>query len=227
MIAADHGLWLFAYGSLMWRPGFAFEEARRARLTGYRRCFSIYSVHHRGTPERLGMVLGLDRGGVCEGIAYRIAAREAYATRRYLRAREQVNGVYREAMLLVELEGEPPAEVMALAYIVERAHPNYAHRLPLITQARLIKGAKGISGANIDYLVNTVRHLRELGIREPELERLVTMIGPLAWQRSRALHTSPYAAAVVQALRLHPAPIRRRARKEQRRRFLHRLRLEG
>ena len=65
----------------MWRPGFAFEEARRARLTGYRRCFCIYSVHHRGTPERLGMVLGLDRGGACEGIAYRIAAADVAQTR--------------------------------------------------------------------------------------------------------------------------------------------------
>ena len=223
---APHDLWLFAYGSLMWRPGFAVAETRRARLTGYRRCFSIYSVHHRGTPERLGMVLGLDRGGVCEGIAYRIAAQEADAIRRYLRSRELINGVYREALLQIELEQDPPAEVMALTYIVERAHPNYAHRLPLPTQARLIKGAKGLSGANIDYLVSTVRHLRELGIRERELERLVTMVGGLAWQRSRAQHTSPYAAAVVQALRLRPAPVRRRARKDQHRRFLYRLRLE-
>lgn len=225
MAATAHDLWLFAYGSLMWRPGFAFVEARRARLTGYRRCFSIYSVHHRGTPGRLGMVLGLDRGGVCEGIAYRIAAANVDAIRQYLRARELINGVYREALVPVELEGEPRAEVMALAYIVERAHPNYAHRLPLATQARLIKAAKGISGANIDYLVSTVRHLREFGIRERELERLVTMIGPLAWHRSHAQHVSPYAAAMVQALRAKPAPVTRRARKEERRRFLHRLRL--
>ncbi|MBX9589613.1 MAG: gamma-glutamylcyclotransferase [Hyphomonadaceae bacterium] len=227
MTAAHHDLWLFAYGSLMWRPGFVFEEARRARLTGFRRCFSIYSVHHRGTPERLGMVLGLDRGGVCEGIAYRIAAPNVELTRRYLRARELINGVYREAVVPVELEQEPRAEVLALTYIVERAHPNYARQLPLTTQARLIKGAKGISGANIDYLVSTVRHLRELGIRERDLERLITMIGPLAWQRSRAQHTSAYAAALVRALRLHPPPIRRRARKDERRRFLYRLRLEG
>lgn len=227
MTASDHDLWLFAYGSLMWRPGFAVEETRRARLTGYRRCFSIYSVHHRGTPERLGMVLGLDRGGVCEGIAYRIAAANVDATRHYLRARELINGVYREAVVPVELEGEPKAEVTALTYIVERAHPNYAHLLPLTKQARLIKGAKGISGANIDYLVSTVRHLRALGIRERELERLVTMIGPLAWQRSRAQHTSPYAAAVVQAQRLRRPPVQRRARKDERRKFLYRLHLQG
>jgi cation transport protein ChaC len=224
MTTADHDLWLFAYGSLMWRPGFAFEEARRARLTGYRRCFSIYSVHHRGTPERLGMVLGLDRGGVCEGIAYRIPAPLVDHTRQYLRERELINGVYREAMVPVELEGEPRAEVMALAYIVERAHPNYA-RLPLRTQARLIKAARGISGANLDYLVSTVRHLRELDIRERELERLVIIIGPLAWRRAHAQHASPYAAALVRAQRSHPPPVERRARKDQRRRFLYRLRV--
>ena len=179
-----HDLWVFAYGSLMWRPGFAYAEARRARLTGYRRAFCIYSVHHRGTPERLGLVLGLDRGGVCEGVAYRIAAADAAAVKTYLRARELVNGVYREAVVPVELEHRP-AEVTALAYIVERAHPTYAGRLPLGLQARLIRGARGLSGANLDYLVSTVRHLQEIGIRERELERLVTMVGPLAWWRAK------------------------------------------
>lgn len=223
MTATDHDLWVFAYGSLMWRPGFPYEQARRARLTGYRRCFCIYSVHHRGTPERLGMVLGLDRGGVCEGIAYRVAASHLAETRRYLRAREQINGVYREALVPVELDADPPSEVRALTYIVEQAHPNYAHQLPLAMQARLIRGAKGVSGANLDYLVSTVRHLRELGIRERELERLVTMVGPLAWQRSRAQHTSPYALALVRAERSRPPPVRRLARKDERRRFLYRL----
>jgi cation transport protein ChaC len=224
MTAAAHDLWLFAYGSLMWRPGIEVAETRRARLTGYRRCFCIYSVHHRGTPERLGMVLGLDRGGACEGIAYRIAAERVVETRAYLRARELINGVYREAMVTLELE-DPPAEVRALTYIVERAHPNYAQGLPLALQARLIRGARGISGANLDYLVSTVRHLRELGIHEPELERLVVMAGPLAWARSRAQHTSPYAKALMQAVRLRPAPVTRRARKDERRRFMYRLRV--
>src|SRR5262245_15221051 len=172
MTAGAHDVWLFAYGSLMWRPGFAYLEARRARVTGYRRCFCIYSVHHRGTPERLGMVLGLDRGGACEGIAYRIAAEAAGETLGYLRARGLINGVYREAHVPVELEGSAvaggaePAEVLALAFIAERSHPSYAHRLPLTIQARLIRGGRGVSGANLDYLVSTVRHLRELGIRE-------------------------------------------------------------
>jgi cation transport protein ChaC len=207
----------------MWRPGFAYEEARRARITGYRRAFCIYSVHHRGRPERLGLVLGLDRGGVCEGVAYRIAAANATATRAYLRAREQVSGVYREALLSVELEMHPPVEVMALAYIVERAHPACAGRLPLRLQARLIRGAEGVSGANLDYLVSTVRHLRELGIRERGLERLIVMAGPLAWRRARAQHTSPYAAALLRAERRRPPPVRLPARKADWARFLYRL----
>jgi len=221
-----HDLWLFAYGSLMWRPGFAYEEARHARLVGYRRCFCVYSVHHRGSPERLGLVLGLDRGGACEGIAFRLAASDAPAIVTYLRGREQVEGVYREAHLPVELVGSG-REVTALAFIVERAHVNYAGPLPLAVQARIIRGARGISGANLDYLVSTVRHLAELGIRERELERLVVMAGSLAWQRSRAQHTSPYAAALLRAERSRRPPARRRVRKDQRRRFMYRLRLGG
>jgi cation transport protein ChaC len=225
MAQAGHDLWVFAYGSLMWRPDFAYEEARRALLTGYRRCFCLYSVHHRGTPKRLGMVLGLDRGGACEGVAYRIAASRVAGIRAYLRAREIVNGVYREAMLPIELEGEPPQEVQALAFIVERAHPNYAERLPLAKQARLIRGARGLSGANLDYLVSTVRHLCELKIRDRELERLMTLVGGLAWARSRAHRVSPYAAALVRAEGARPPPVRRLARKDEMRRFLYRTRL--
>lgn len=227
MSTAGHDLWVFAYGSLMWRPGFAYDEAVRARLIGFRRCFSIYSVHHRGTPERLGLVLGLDRGGVCEGIAYRVAASHAGATRAYLQSREQVNGVYRAALLPVELERHPPVEVMALTYIVERAHPTYAGRLPLAVQARLIRSARGVSGANLDYLVSTVRHLVELGIRERELERLVAMVGGLAWRRAQAQHTSPYALALLRAAQRCPPPVRTLTRKADRQRFLFRLRLGG
>ena len=142
MTAPGHDLWVFAYGSLMWRPGFPYEEAQHARLVGYRRCFCIYSVHHRGSHARPGLVLGLDRGGACEGIAYRIAAPHVAETLRYLRARELINGVYRETQVPVQLIKGPHREVMAHAYIVERTHPNYAARLPLALQARLIRDRK-------------------------------------------------------------------------------------
>ncbi|HEX5958293.1 MAG TPA: gamma-glutamylcyclotransferase [Hyphomicrobiaceae bacterium] len=233
-------LWVFAYGSLMWRPGFAYREMRRARLTGYHRAFCVCSVHHRGTPGRIGLVLGLDRGGVCEGVAYRIDAQDVPETRAYLRARELVNGVYREALRPVELEttgseaGSAPSaptlpsfpqrgrgrsdrettvRTTALAYIVERAHPTYAGHLPPVIQARLIRAASGLSGTNLDYLISTVRHLKALGIRERGLERLVTLAGPLAWTEARAPHTSAYAASIVRSEQRRPPPLRLPARR--------------
>ena len=224
MTSADHDLWVFGYGSLMWRPGFAYEEARHARLAGYRRCFCIYSVYHRGSHERPGLVLGLDRGGACEGIAYRVAAANAVATTHYLRAREQVNGVYREAHVPVELIKGPHHQVTALTYIVERAHPNYAGRLPLSLEARLIHGAKGLSGANLDYFLSTLRHLQELEIRERDLERLLALIGPHAARLAPPGAASPHTAAMVRLARLKK-PLRRAKLPRGDRRFLHRLRM--
>jgi cation transport protein ChaC len=226
MSGPGHDLWVFAYGSLMWRPGFLFEERHHARVTGVRRCFCIYSVHHRGTHARPGLVLGLDRGGTCEGIAYRVAAARAEATVRYLREREQVNGVYREAHLPAELLAAGRQEVLALAYIVERAHPSYAGRLPLALQARLIRGARGRSGNNLDYLVSTLRHLAELGIRERELERLLVLIGPHTPRLPPCPTGSPHAAAMVRLARLRPWSSRPRLPQADRR-FLHRLQLAG
>jgi len=221
-----HDLWVFGYGSLMWRPGFTYEEARHARLTGYRRCFCIYSVYHRGTPARPGLVLGLDRGGACEGIAYRVAAPNAAQTVRYLRAREQVNGVYREAHVPIELIEGPRHEVLALTYIVERAHPSYAGRLPLALQARLIRAGSGRSGNNLDYLLSALRHLDELGIRERELERVLTLIGPHTARCGTAGHASPYVAGLLRAARTRPPAVRRSLRPAELRRFLHRLHLQ-
>ena len=220
----EHDVWVFGYGSLMWRPGFAYEDAQHARLTGYRRCFCIYSVHHRGTTERPGMVLGLDRGGACEGIAYRVPAADAAQTTRYLRAREQVNGVYRETHVPVELIKGPHREVLALAYIVERVHPNYAGQLPLAVQARLIHGSQGRSGANLDYLISTLRHLAELGIRERDLERLLAVIGPHSARFAGCEKASPHAAAMVRMARSRP-PARRAKLPKGDRRFLYRLQL--
>jgi cation transport protein ChaC len=225
MSSAPHDLWVFAYGSLMWRPGFRYAEARHARLIGWRRCFCIFSIYHRGTMARPGLVLGLDRGGACEGIAYRVAASDVAETVGYLRAREQVNGVYREAHVCVELIGEARREVMALAYIVERAHPSYAGRLSLLEEARLIRGASGRSGNNVDYLISTLRHLDELGIRERELQRVLTLIGPHTARCGTAGHASPYVAGLLGVARRQPAPRRNIATGDPRR-FLYRQRLE-
>src|SRR4051794_23010766 len=120
-------LWVFGYGSLMWRPGFPHVERRHASLYGYHRSLCVLSHVHRGTPERPGLVLGLDRGGRCLGVAFRVAAREAEATVAYLRGREQVTAVYLERRLPIRLDDGRRVE--ALAYAVDRRHPQYAGAL--------------------------------------------------------------------------------------------------
>jgi cation transport protein ChaC len=208
-MADAHDLWIFAYGSLMWRPGFEAEEVVHARLVGWRRSFCIYSRFHRGSDRRPGLVLGLDRGGMCEGIAFRVSAGNARQTLRYLREREQVGSVYREALVPVTLlTGERP-EVMALAFLVERAHPSYAGDLPLAEQAHVIRGGIGRSGNNIDYLASTLAHLAALGIRERPLERLQAIVGTFAARGPGDRHTRATAASMVRVFGRRPAHARR------------------
>jgi len=214
-------LWVFAYGSLMWRPGFAFEEVAHARLTGWRRSFCIYSRYHRGSEARPGLVLGLDRGGVCEGMAFRVGAADADAALHYLREREQVISVYREALVPTTLLTRERPEVMALAFLVERAHPSYAGQLPLTRQAQLIRGAQGRSGSNIDYLVSTLAHLAELDIRERDMERLSGLVGTHLARGAAADHARPGARALLQACRQWPVRVRR-LKPEDARRFAYR-----
>lgn len=217
MAHSSRDLWVFAYGSLMWRPGFPVEEVAHARLTGWRRSFCIYSRFHRGSERRPGLVLGLDRGGACEGLAFRVGHCDAAATLAYLREREQVISVYREALVPVTLLNAGRAEVMALAFLVERAHPSYAGVLPLAEQAHLIRGARGRSGNNIDYLVNTLAHLRALGIRERDMERLKGLVGAHAARGEAVGHVRASAKGLtaecgkrpVRARRLKPEDARR------------------
>lgn len=204
-MSGERDLWIFAYGSLMWRPGFEAAETCHARLVGWRRSFCIYSRFHRGSPRRPGLVLGLDRGGTCEGLAYRVAPENARTTLRYLRERELVGNVYREALVPVTLLAGERIEVMALAYLVERAHPSYAGQLTLAEQAHYVRGGLGRSGNNIDYLASTLAHLRQLGIRERELERLQAVVGSFAARGPGDRHTRASAAAMVRVFGRVPA----------------------
>jgi len=165
-------LWVFGYGSLMWRPDFEFLERVEARLVGLHRALCVFSFVHRGTPERPGLVLGLDRGGACRGIAYRVAASARTKTIDYLRAREQVTSVYIETMRRIELEDEARRQVRALCYTVDRGHVQYAGRLTLAEQLHYVRQGHGRSGADRDYVLETVRALEALGYRETELHLL-------------------------------------------------------
>ncbi|HLZ85004.1 MAG TPA: gamma-glutamylcyclotransferase [Caulobacteraceae bacterium] len=170
----ESGRWVFGYGSLMWRPGFASEERLPAILHGRRRAFCIYSVHHRGTPGRPGLVLGLAPGGAVRGAAYRIAEAAWPEVHAYLREREQPTETYVEAQVAVRLaDGR---RVQATTFLSDTGHPQWAGVLEPERQARLIAGARGLSGRNIDYLRDLVDHLRAEGVRDRTMERLMARV---------------------------------------------------
>jgi cation transport protein ChaC len=163
--------WVFGYGSLMWRPGFDHAETIPAHLHGYHRALCVYSWVHRGTRERPGLVLGLDHGGACRGIAYRVQARHRDDVIAYLRKRELVTNVYREAWLPIRI-GPAQRRVFALAYVTDRRHEQYAGALPRADLLARVRDGRGQAGANTEYVINTVHHLRKLGIKDATLEWL-------------------------------------------------------
>jgi cation transport protein ChaC len=169
---SDADFWVFGYGSLMWRPDFEFLERRNARLVGAHRALCVYSFVHRGTPEKPGLVLGLDRGGNCRGVAFRVAADKRAATIEYLRSREQVTMVYVEAWRRVWLDDDPQQNAQALCYMVDRGHQQYAGRLSLAEQLHYCRQGHGRSGPNRDYVLATVKALEALGVRDAGLHLL-------------------------------------------------------
>jgi cation transport protein ChaC len=166
--------WVFGYGSLIWRPGFAYVRAVPALLRGSHRRLCVYSHRHRGTPARPGLVFGLVRGGSCRGMAFEVEAETWPQVHAYLAARELDRGVYREAMRPVVLQsGET---VSALAFLVDERHAQFAGRLELAEQARLVRGGVGESGANPEYVLTTARHLEKMGIHDRYLGELVKLL---------------------------------------------------
>lgn len=168
-------LWVFGYGSLMWRPGFDFDEQHRATLTGYTRAFCVRTVHHRGAPGQPGLVMGLKPGSLCVGIAYRVNDADADAVSDYLRERELNHyPVYREAA--VDLVLDDGRGVRATTYLPRPDHPDYLPDLTLDEQLAIIRPATGISGTNPDYVRSAVASVRALGLDEPTLEAVATAL---------------------------------------------------
>lgn len=159
-------LWIFGYGSLMWDPGFPHVDWAPALVHGYHRGLCIYSSRWRGTPERPGLVLGLDRGGACRGIAFRIAAPDVPTSLEALWAREMRRGIYHPRLLRARL---PRGEARVLAFVANPTHPGYAGTLPIERTAELIASCCGDRGPNVEYLTKTLDHLAELGVRDHHL----------------------------------------------------------
>ena len=163
--------WVFGYGSLMWNPGFPHIEVQPATLDGFHRHFCIYSFFYRGTPECPGLVLGLDEGGSCIGMAYRVPAAERKVVMDYLFEREMISGVYHPGWHDITLKNGDV--VTAATFVADIKHEQYAGRLnPEGLISHLLQGV-GSSGRCIEYLENTVTHLKALNIEDPGLEDLL------------------------------------------------------
>ena len=166
--------WVFGYGSLIWNPGFAHVSAQQGLLKGAHRSLSIVSHHHRGTVEQPGLVFGLTRGGSCRGMVFEVADADWPQVYAYLQEREQVTSVYRDVMRPVHLaDGRT---IGALAFLVDETHPQYAGRLSTEDQVRLVRQGVGESGRNLEYVLETASHLRELGIRDRQLMALADLL---------------------------------------------------
>lgn len=171
-----HGsdLWVFGYGSLIWDPGFPWTEKHPAVLKGYHRRFCVASHRYRGTPEQPGLVLGLDRGGTCRGVVFRVAAPHVEDTLAYLWDREMISLVYRPRLVPVRMAGG--RTVAACTFIVDRAHCQYCGCLDEAAIVERIAACAGERGPNFDYLANTVTHLTDLGMHDDRLADLLSAV---------------------------------------------------
>lgn len=174
--ASSEPVWIFAYGSLMWNPEMRFAEHLPARVHGYHRSFCLYSPEYRGTREKPGLVLGLDRGGSCRGIAYRLPQPTLAAEIDLIWMREMTGFVYHMTPVKMATERGP---VGGYAFTVRRDSPDYAGRLAPDVAARIIATSRGDRGSGRDYLANTVRHLEELGIVDGALHRVEALVKAL------------------------------------------------
>jgi cation transport protein ChaC len=168
---------VFGYGSLMWEPGFRPDQRSLARVHGYHRRFCVYSHRYRGTPDRPGLVLGLDHGGSCHGLAFRIPPERLEAVLGYLWRREMLTRVYRPTILSARLDSGRP--VRALAFVVDRWHRQYAGGLTPLQTAALVLQGHGGRGPCRDYLANTLAHLSELGLEDRGLKQLDSLVDGL------------------------------------------------
>lgn len=170
----DGNFWVFGYGSLMWRPGFDYIERQPATLHGWHRAMCVLSTHYRGCPDRPGLVLGLDKGGSCRGVAFRVAADQAEAARQYLYDREMITGVYTPRFSPARLDDG--RRVPVFIFPVRKDHEQYSGRLDLQETVRLIRQGQGQSGSSRDYLACTVEQMTAMGILHSELHRLLRLV---------------------------------------------------
>lgn len=177
-------LWMFGYGSLMWAPAFHFVERRPATLHGWHRRFCFWTPLGRGTPKLPGLMLALERGGMCRGVAFRIAARQVQSETTIVWMREMVSGVYRPQWVDIDIGRR---RVTAVTFVINRDHPLYCGRLSLDRAAHHIAFAEGRNGPCRDYLAHTITQLQAMRITDREMSEL--------WRRVQHLRAGGPAVA--------------------------------
>ncbi len=184
-LPAGADFWVFGYGSLIWNPGFPHIEVRPAQVRGYHRRFCLYSHRYRGTPKIPGLVLGLDRGGSCRGLAFRVPAAEGEEVLDYLYAREMITGAYIPRWVsLTTRQGR----LKAVSFVVDPAHEQYTGRLDMDATVELVLQGRGSNGSCIEYLEKTVHHLNALGLPDASLARLLKRVTARLGASPRAHH---------------------------------------
>lgn len=162
-------VWLFGYGSLIWNPAIEYAEKRPATVHGLHRRFCLQTYLGRGSRERPGLVLALDRGGRCRGVVFRISPEQAESELDIVWRREMISHAYRPRWLTAVT---PEGPVKAIGFVINRGHERYTGALPDEAVAETIAHAAGFLGPCCDYLFNTVEHLEELGMPDAGLARL-------------------------------------------------------
>jgi glutathione-specific gamma-glutamylcyclotransferase len=164
-------LWVFGYGSLMWAPEFSYAERKTGLVHGYHRALCILSSRYRGTPDKPGLVMGLCRGGSCWGMAFRVQAGHAKEVLDNLWRREMLNNVYMPKLVPVAVAGKQ--RVHALAFVADTTHRQFVDELDVNGRAKLVAQGSGQRGRCVDYIRHTLDHMRELGVHDPHLARIL------------------------------------------------------
>lgn len=170
-------VWVFAYGSLMWDPGFYFDEVRVGRADGFQRKFCLNMTRGRGSEETPGLMAALDEGEVCHGLVYRITAQNADHETAVIWRREMIAFGYQPRFVPVATE---MGSVEAMTFVVDKSGGRYAGDIDPDVSARMIATARGINGSNLDYLNNLAEQLKALGLTDDALFDLHERAGKYA-----------------------------------------------
>ena len=167
---------IFAYGSLIWNPAIEFDNTYRCSISGYHRSFCFWTVFGRGSEEQPGLMMGLESGGSCDGLAYSIAADKLETELDILFRRELLSYVYKPTWVTACFENQPDTGTEVLAFVVDPGNDRYCSNLDEDTLVRTLAIAEGPIGKNSEYLYQLVKHLQELGYEDPEMTDLAIRV---------------------------------------------------